>query len=718
MARFEVVDADRKVKRDITKVFSDNFLKVITELILNSDDSYNRLESENGLRATGKIVIWLDRKKRLMKVLDQAEGMSLGNLETIFSHYGGDYARGSKTRNVRGLFGQGASDVLFLSALNGYDSYIVTVRNDEASRCDFKIEDNKKIGEAYSISGDVDIVRQKYGIIKNGTLVVFGIPKSMPIPKSKDIKDKIESFSMLRFILSNQKREVFLYDGNLKFRLNSSKYMFTNHEVLIKNKTITLKTDIVDLKSNLTLFSKQPDEPQMIIIRDEHNIVYDETLFGLEHIHGSKYIAGEYIIYGIYDYLKAKLNADKPEEVLRDSRDGFDGRNPFTKQMNERVRKVLTKVIEDNNIRRESESYSLNTNKKLLNALRKINSYFNKLDPSNIAGINPGENPPGEGLRFARPTISITKGKLYGLHLYINPNMIDPEESIELEYEDNKFVSIETKTVTYKEKDIRANDIVYKTIAIRGLRITASPIVLKAKYNSYTASVLINVVKEKIIYPTNGLEFIPKRRNIAPNKQTTFSLYFDTEYIPLGSEILIEIDHETQLLTDQIIHVTVEEDMVAETIGEISVLVSATEHIEKISLFASYLEISTEAACYVKEPKEKDDGGEGILNSLKLVFEPNDIWQTTVIPEQGILEINGAHPINQNILGSLKKIDSENPVFQPEQERYLYELIAFESAKLFELGQYEKLEKEIDDPEKLFRKIQRHKTEVYKNMIE
>jgi hypothetical protein len=286
---------------------------------------------------------------------------------------------------------------------------------------------------------------------------------------------------MLRYILSNKKRQIIFHDEENRHNLDSSKYLFDKHKVLMNMKAIKLDFDGEPIKSTLMLYEKKPEEPQKIIIRDENYVVYEETLFDLDRSHGATFIAGEFVIEGIYSILRDKLNAENPEEILRDSRDGFDKRHRFTSEMYNKVGKILFSVIEENNNSRDSISYSLNNNKKLFSALKKINSYFNELELTDIAGINQGNNPPIEGMRFARPVISITKNKHYGLHLYINPNLIEQNENINISVAENNYISLINKNIAYLEKDIRENLIVVKSLIIKAENITQEPVSKKSR---------------------------------------------------------------------------------------------------------------------------------------------------------------------------------------------------------------------------------------------
>ncbi|MCF7925887.1 MAG: hypothetical protein K9L26_05070 [Candidatus Izimaplasma sp.] len=715
MARTPVTDASRKVKRDIGKVFGDNFLKIITEVILNADDSYNRLEQDTRRTQARRILMRLHRKRRVMEIIDQAEGMSDLKLQSIFSQYGGDYSGGESNKAVRGLFGQGASDVMFLSAFHKFPAYMVSICNNQAARIDFYFDDKKEIS-VNALTDDIDHLRQKYSIKESGTYVSFGLPKHVKIPKRKVIKAEIEAFYMLRYILSNPYRDVILYDDEIKHTLDSSRYLMNSQNVLLKNKRIQLKFDDQKLQAVLNIYEKKPEMPQKIIIRDENYVVFDETLFNLEHTHGASYIAGELVIHGISDLLRDKLNAKEPEEILRDSRDGFDRRHRYTKYMNKRVGHILNTVIEAFNIERESVTYTLNNNKKLIDALKKINSYFNELKLSRIGGLDTGTSAPSEGLRFARNEINITRRKTYALQLFINTDDIDQDTPIELTIKSNNDkIAVETLTVMYTEDDIKHENLVIKYVIIKGLKITEEPALLTATYQALSTSVLINVVTEKIIYPNNGLEFIPKRKYIAPSKTVTLNLWFDTAFVPLQSEIKITREYESQLFNEPEILIVEETSLVTDTIGVMRVTVTTHDYLEKIVIEASTNNLNSEAIIYVQEAKDQEEGADGLLSQLELVFDPGN-WQANMIEERGTLQINGSHIINKTIMGKLGKKHQEQPEFDGKQLQYLYELIAFESAKLYVKDKYKNdTDKEFNE---LSNEIQEHKTYVYQGLIE
>ena len=85
---------------------------------------------------------------------------------------------------------------------------------------------------------------------------------------------------------------------------------------------------------------------------------------------------------------------------------------------------------------------------------------------------------------------------------------------------------------------------------------------------------------------------------------------------------------------------------------------------------------------------------------------------------KGILNINGKHVINRNILGDLGQEDHNNPSFKKDQRKYLYELIAIESSKRIITDLVERGQLSSDNVRQLFDNFQEHKTMIYLEIAE
>jgi len=714
--RVQVKSANRKTRRDIRKVFSDNFLKILTEVVLNSDDSYKRIEETNPNSKVKNIVITLNRKKNEIQVLDNAEGMTAEQMESIFGEYGGDYSGSSSTNYVRGLFGQGAADVMFNAAMSKKTAQIESIKDNVVSKCRFFFSKIKEI-DSKVLHPHMRDYRKSTGIIENGTLVTFGLNDKVKIPKEKDIKKQIEQFYMFRYVLSNPLRRVILKDGKMECTLTSKDYLVNEKTILLNQKEIILEYEDRKLTSYLTLFEKSSKLDTKIIIRDENNVVYDETFFGMDKLPGANIIAGELVIPNIAILLRELLNAEDPKELLTDTRDGFDGREDFTKNMNQKVSKILEEEIDKNNNTKDTISVNLSNNKRFNDIMKKINNYYSDLELSSIEGLNPGENPPNDGLKFARPSISITKGKTYDLKLYINASQINPEDIIIITHEGSKFFTTDNNKVTYQNEDIKENNMVVKSVVIKSTMITSDPVILIARCKNYESKVLVAVVDEKIIYPKNGLEFVPKRKNIKPKSKTDYKLYFDTDIIPLGSQLTISQKNETQLFSNEETLIITKKHMLTDNIGLLKVKVSSEINEEKIQITAIYKKIIATAVLYVRTKEKNNDGNQGFLNRIELRFE-DGFWQTSLLENKGVLYINGKNIINKSIMGDLGQKDRNNPKFDKNQRKYLYELIANESAKKIVKELFNKEQLQNNSLESIYDIIQKHKTTIYKEIAE
>ena len=87
MSEIPVQFAERYIKRKQTNAVGKSLLKTLTEPITNSDDSYRRtVESESGHSKTVfPITIFVDKAKRMVRLIDQAQGMSADELEKKFA---------------------------------------------------------------------------------------------------------------------------------------------------------------------------------------------------------------------------------------------------------------------------------------------------------------------------------------------------------------------------------------------------------------------------------------------------------------------------------------------------------------------------------------------------------------------------------------------------------------------------------------------------------
>ncbi len=715
MTERKVIDAKRKIRRDIKNPLAGDFNKYLAEILLNADDSYKRLE--NGEEGDVKeIRIHLDRKKRLVKVVDEAEGMGGEELNEKFGVYGADQAGGDLHRRVRGLFGQGASDVLFSCAMSGKKAVIESIKDDAFHKCTFIFRDEKYI-KVQSPKTHLRQLRTNLGIEGNGTAVTYGLPKEVRIPKKKDIVERIETFPLFRYILANPSRRVLLFDDAKKKLLSSDKYMFSEKKPLLKNRSIAFRYEGKEVKGMLDLYLN-PDKKRdgtHVIIKDERDAVYDNTLFGLEKYPGANEVSGELEIPGLYSILKAKLNdGENPLQILTDSRDGFDSRNEFTKTFFGVVAPVVEGIIKKKNAEREDISVPLERIKRFRNALKKLNDYYRERMVREIGALSPGMNPPATGMAFAREKVSITEGKRYVLQLFVNAHMVEERQTIDVTTDANPHFTFRPATLDVDKSDADEKGLIVKSIALEGREPSSSYATLQAVMGDMEARADVNVVREERIYPEYGLEFIPKNYTFLPKKKSHLKLYFDMVKYPPGTEVTVTIVSRQTLFPEERLYVIDEEHEVQPDTGLMRIPFETDEKEIHHTVTAEAKGYKTKARIKVEKKKPKETGKSGFLNSIQLTFE-DDFWQSSFNEREGIIHINGAHPINRTIMGELGQKDPKRPTFTQNQNKYLFELIAHESAQRFVETEF--AEKDFT-PHALLDFIQKEKTAIYNILLE
>jgi len=433
MPRKEVKTATRYRRRKRSVAIAKSLLKTLAEPITNSDDSYNVLSAQ-GAMPTDKsfpITIYVDRKKRQIKVVDNAEGMTAKELENKFEEYGAAKSGAYEGYGTRGLFGQGVSDVLFYHE----DGVIRSVKNGHASICKFtekseksyiEVEDCevndsslKKLSKEWKIDGD------------RGTVVEFRVAEDTPIHDYENLVKRLSSFYMLRLINSNDLRDVQLvYKDTKETKRSRIRYNFPKGEP-VDNKSFELKFENYDpVKIDVELYrSKSPlptsgDERESgILVHDEEGAVYDLTLFGLDSMPHTDRFFGFMKLTGAREIILDKLNDKKhPEEILSDSRDGLNVQHEFYKELELIARDWLQPIL----AAEKKESSNKNVSEATVESHRKALEELNKLDEE-LTGEDDGGTIRKRkkvkltgGMEFARNRITVTAGKKYGLQLLID----------------------------------------------------------------------------------------------------------------------------------------------------------------------------------------------------------------------------------------------------------------------------------------------------------
>lgn len=731
MGQIYVQDSLRKKKRAIKDALGNDILRYIAELLTNSDDSYRRLENQN-IDSNKEKVIYIELKKEkrksadnsdsyVLSVTDNAEGMTLETLERIFGTYGEDNAGGTQLQ-ARGIFGQGASDVLRASAKEKRTALIETIKDNSVSKLYYNMDENltpiintEKVELSENRLNDY---RNNLRIPQNGTKISFGIPANVKFTdKIKDnLAELIAKYPSFRYLLNQDNRKIiYVYEGKETI-ISSKEYQFKDENEIGKERfSFIYEGKSIDCELKLYLNENKKNDETNIIVCDENYSVFDNTMFDFQNYPSAQVVSGELIIKGLYNLCYEHLNAEEPDAIVRDNRTGFDTKNSFYIKLNKEIAPKIQEVLNENG--KENKVTNLGNNKKFNEALKKLNKYMQK-ELNDVIPGGPGtfKEPPLEGIKFARNSASITIGKQYTLKLYINSNMISSEDKISIICEDS-CIEVTPDMIDYNEDEID-NGLVIKNISIKALECTTDSAIIQAKVNNYLATIAIDVIDLDIHYPENGLEFYPNEISLAYNKSHSLKLYVDTNVIPLKSRIEIKCDG---LEINNNIVTFDEDNLLNDEIAMLEIITTGGKVNESYEVIANYVDLTTEALITLIEPSRNENNGGGLIAGFKLEPNKNMSYQAYFNPHDHIIYINTENPINLRIMGDMSDKNPNKPSFTTEQIKYLCDIISSQAASLLvkrknvkngEIN-FDDFEDAVEQVQNL---VQEHKNNIYQDL--
>jgi hypothetical protein len=689
---FEVKDALRKVHRDLKESLSNDVVSYISEILTNSDDSYRRLENSNYVpRDTIKPVsIHIIKERRkvggyVIQITDNAEGMSETELRQKFESYGADKSNG-ETLYTRGLFGQGATDVLFNAAYDGKTAMIETIKNGEITRAKFNWNNDKnlKIVEFVSLSktnNRLEEIRKSLGIVDNGTRVSFGIPDRVKF-NIKTIKDEIEKYPFFRFLLSSPNRRVTLKysDQLIEEELSSESYLIMNKEPINRTKfTFTFENKLVD--AEIELFkTEQGRHNQSLLIIDQNKVIYDDHYFGYETNPKAKLLVGYLTIYDFYKIIRMGLNSENPYALIRDNRKGIETSHEFYKLLRDKVSQVMNSVL--NQMADNERVLDLSNNKKIAQVIKKLNSIFLEKMPEEIplSGKEKGIKPPVQGLEFIRGEMSLTVGKKYFVELFINSFIIDDAIPISLTV-DRSSISLDQTKLKFNKSEANTFGLIRKSFLVTANELDETPIMIRAKSNQFEAEARITTLEEEVFYPKFGIQFRPDHlKHIASSSHRTF-LYLDKAIYQPDLEINFESTDERVKYSTKSITVKID-DFNAFGIAKYSISLYGDDIPKKSKIMAQYGENRTSAILEIIEKKPRDPLGMlGLISSIKFRPDKDDnSYQARFSLSDRTLYINQLNPINKTMIRNLSMITEITNKMGESQINYILDIVAYHSA--------------------------------------
>lgn len=689
MTEIAVQIASRFIKRQFSDAIGKSLLKTLTEPITNSDDSYRKIVESGQYKGQEifPITVFIDKTKRIVRITDQAQGMTAIELEDKFKEYGAAKSGAYEGYSSRGIFGQGISDVLFYH----HEGKIKSVKDSEASICSFYEKKGKHFISVEKQKGLVEKLAKEWGVNSNHGTVVEFVLDSTTIHDYNNLIKKLGAFYMLRLIHSNDKRIVQLIYRNSKGTKKSVvKYQFPKGD-LVEHKEFTLqfeqyepvKIDIELYKSSTPLQTVGDERENGLLVYDSKEAVYAQTFFGWDNLPGADKFFGFMKLTGAREIILDKINDPKhPEAILSDARDGFNTQHDFYKKLSLEVKDWLYPILNEERRKRTNEGVSESTKENHRQALEELNKLYAQLTGEDTNGVirTKKKARPVDGIEFARSNITITAGKRYGLQLLIDTRLIKPGSKISLKSSGGKIGFSPTIIKVHSAPD-DSDEILIKTIIVTGTNARTAD-TLEARSGERNASVVVSIVSEEVMYPEKGICFSPDYMRATANRESALNLFIDLNVIKTGSKISFSSSNNSIALKHKRIEVP-RRMRTTSQVAKIKVPFTGEKNEESGIVEANFGDYSAQCRIDIKDRikppptgptgKFKDwDFDDGVPKQLQTTYDP-----MPGSPTQGFILINSKHPINKYYFGdNPQKRDVEK---SREAQLYLAELILSES---------------------------------------
>lgn len=682
MAEYDITFDRQYIRRQFEKAVGRSVVKVLAEPITNSDDSYERLQVRGltDLPGYGEIVTEFDRTKRTLAVTDQAEGMTGEQMHDRFVTYGQqspDRAAGIRTRS---LFGKGLRDVLFTQE----ESLVRSIRDGKSYICKFRLRSSS--GESKPVIDITDgprvteSLRTAWGIIGNGTRVQFKLNKDMPLPRSDHLEADLVRFYMLRPLLSRSDRSVSLRiasRGGTEDR--SLRYVPPAVASTVALGADSWQTDwdghALDVSVELDAFAEELVQGERgleereggLLVLDEDGTALDLTLFGYDRDLGAARFFGVLRLNGVGRLIRERLAADRPEEILSETREGFNPSHPFYRDLQDRLYKWLTPHVERERSRRSGEPTKLSgaTRKRHAEAFEQLNRLYRRL-LGDSSGIGTGsESKPlttENAVEFRWQNLMLQVGMPSTAQLLVNTALVDPGSGIAIT-SSAPGVVLPLVPEVFVPEPLDSNPTVVVGVRLEGVRVGDA--LVSASIAEAKTELGCSVLEEAVPDLPAGLVFVPELATVPDGERTRLTLYADLRTIDGDEPATIESDNPRIEVIDS----SPTWQAVTAFVVRADVRVRGSGKGEEAILTASAGSNKAEAYVRVVSKKDRPKAG-GHFRGYE--FQHMGRQVPAEIDSRGIVVINLAEPTNQMYFGP----DADNAVKAVEKSQASATLLA------------------------------------------
>jgi len=694
-------------ERTVKEAFKNDPMRIIIELVKNSADSYTRLSKKGIAQPLFKIFIELYCEKRrppYVKVIDNAEGMESSKLKEALK-YGTQTSMGEDIEAITSAEkGIGMKDAMM--ALK--DNWLVTIKDGLINERNKHPDFSTGIGREDEKVTDED--RRKYGIQKNGTVIMGRLPEYFKIRKFSTICELLEKHFLLRKLLQDDNYQIYAINGETKEK-RRLKYNPPKIEKKVLEDSFEIKYNGYIYPITLQVYKSEKElqqgkpygESGLLIFYGKYSVI-DFTFFKYDRDSSFSKFFGEVHIEGIDKIIRNP----KEDSIVDEKRRGLKFDHPFNQKLAQEIEKRL-KTLQS---KVESSQYSFDELTK-----REIIKQTNKLFRE-ISGKGFPSEPPikPEYFEFYPPYTEIKEFEPKKIFLIINSSIVLDKLEIFLESTNPNIIIKGGNPIKIEKEKIKEEFLIKQIEIYSETPEIHGEIIASAEKPSYKTKIGIDVLENPIFSPRDGFAFVPEKTTVVDGGEKEIRLCIDKSIIKNSREISFSSEGPVScpgkwLLPDQ-------KNMEKYTIKNIALIkipikVKGTNNVgEKAIITAEYE--NKIAKLYVTIVSEPSLGG------LIKDIHPSSSYEKKEISwfdeEKGIIEINFKHPLIRKymskknfrnrsdflvfiadiitrevikafVLSGIKQSSSRFPIYnQDNPENYIKEMEGFITQEYYELG--------------------------------
>lgn len=647
-----VIEVDpRHTTRRMRTAMQGDVVRALIELITNSDDSYARLEARNK-RCNGVIEVVYRKEGRSVAfaVRDFAEGMSIDEVRNSFKRYGGATSGMKIAKKVRGFFGQGAKDAL-TSMIGGR---VCTFKRKSFIQCKLYFHNDQPM---YEISGPdtaAQELRELHKISRNGTVAYFKADRRRTgsIPRFNTIHERLANNYLLRKIMTNRRRKVFLLDEGtmerrrLRYRVPKGKEILREKLKITYGRYGKFPVRILVRRAGKDLSQTSGERDGGLLILDEEDVVLDISLFRYDNEPLAARFFGEVKVGRFRELL------ENEEPVLTEERIGLVRQHTFCQNLVQEIEKRLDRLVKEEMMRRQRENQTRIDREEAVR-YKKAFSIFNEIaraEPHAVISLGRKtfdqlEKPP-DGFSLYSSSTHIPAGRRFAIELQVDTKVVRPGSTVKVRSTNPKIRVMTPETRISKED---GTGLLRKYITIEA----AEPFIkgtLEAHVGKKSSQVEIFVVPEKALLLVEGMTFEPETMTLRPNQPRKVELTVYDKIIKANSRITVSSDNPSVHISQK--KITVSKSSIRKHLAKYELVIWGDETGQTAYITARHKKHRARLEVHITSKEEQGARGRtGMFSEPEFSYDPEPLQRTSYSAETGHIIIYINFPSLKHYLG-------------------------------------------------------------------